>query len=220
MEIHLIRHGESEMNAGLVRRQDIGDHNIKLTPAGWEQARSIGRRLGEETLRTGLLYTSPYRRTREAMQGMVEGAGIETRGPLAPHIREDPRLREVERGYGEDLVQEAMRKVHGWFYYGFDGGESPADCFDRTSAFLESLMRRVQLKNPRSIVIATHGLTIRCFVMRFLYLRVEGFEVLANPQNCDVVTLGPAAEMQPQFTSGLWGVHGLRIAPQVGSNAK
>ena len=39
-------------------------------------------------------------------------------------------------------------------------------------------------------LVVTHGLTIRCFVMRFLHLRVEDFDRIDNPDNCDVVTLG------------------------------
>jgi broad specificity phosphatase PhoE len=59
---------------------------------------------------------------------------------------EDPRLREVEFGYDEVEGQHERRKKHGWFYYRFYGGESPADCFDRTSSFLESMMRQVTRK--------------------------------------------------------------------------
>jgi broad specificity phosphatase PhoE len=39
--------------------------------------------------------------------------------------------------------QAEGRRTHGWFYYRFHGGESPADCFDRTSSFLETLTRQV-----------------------------------------------------------------------------
>lgn len=46
--------------------------------------------------------------------------------------------------------------------------------------------------------------------MRFLHLRVEDFDELANPSNCGVVTIGDAASMgECLFTSGRWGVSGL-----------
>ena len=64
----------------------------------------------------------------------------------------------------------------------------------------------------RRALVVTHGLTIRCFVMRFLHLAVEQFDSMANPGNCDVVTLGPKGEIeQPLFTSGQWAVGGLRL---------
>ena len=45
-----------------------------------------------------------------------------------------------------------------------------------------------------------------------VYLTVEHFETLANPVNCDVVTVGPKeGSGRPQFVSGAWGVEGLRL---------
>ena len=127
-------------------------------------------------------------------------------------VYEDPRLREVEHGYDEVAAQEDLRKVHGWFYYRFRGGESPADCYDRTSNFLESMMRQAERKDTDHVLIVTHGLTIRCFVMRFLHLTVEQFDALANPPNCAIVTVAARTALaSPQFSSGHWGVEGLAI---------
>lgn len=210
----LVRHGESEANIGLVRSHQVGDHAIPLSPRGWEQARAVGRELGRDFIEGALAYSSPYRRTRETLTGIFEGCGVapptQRRG-----LYEDPRLREVEHGYEPIEPQENLRKTHGWFYYRFRGGESPADCYDRTSSFLESLMRQVERKNAERVLIVTHGLTIRCFVMRFLHLSVEEFDALANPGNCDVITLGSRDEIDGcQFTSGAWGVSGLKLRPE------
>lgn len=47
--------------------------------------------------------------------------------------------------------------------------------------------------------------------MRFLHLTVEQFDQIANPHNADIVTLAPWKTLKsPQFTSGRWGVEGLR----------
>ena len=60
----------------------------------------------------------------------------------------------------------------------------------------------------------SHGLTIRCFVMRFLHLSVEEFDILGNPSNCDVVTLADKNSLADcQFASGRWGVSGLKLRP-------
>jgi broad specificity phosphatase PhoE len=208
--IKLIRHGESAANRKEVSHLDVGDHSIPLSETGWEQARQAGERLSAEFLRDALIYVSPYLRTRQTLQGILEGSGLSEEGPLK--IYEDPRLREVDHGYEDVEDQLPLRALHGWFYYRFRGGESPADCFDRTSSFLESMMRQVQRKAAERVLIVTHGLTIRCFVMRFLHLSVEHFDSLAGPDNCDIITLAAREElMDSLYESGRWGVSGLKL---------
>jgi broad specificity phosphatase PhoE len=169
-------------------------------------------RSGADFLRGALAYVSPYRRTRETLSGVLEGSGLAPDELRQMRVFEDPRLREVEHGYEPVEPQEALRKTHGWFYYRFKGGESPADCYDRTSSFLESLMRQVERKQAEHALVVTHGLTIRCFAMRFLHLTVEQFDSLANPANCDVITIGDRTALADcQFISGRWGVTGLRL---------
>lgn len=209
--IVLVRHGESRANTGEANPQRVGDPTVELTERGQEQARQVGAALGAELVRSALVYVSPYRRTRQTLEGILQGAGVE---PAAVRVFEDPRLREVEHGYGDVEGQQDLREVHGWFYYRFEGGESPADCYDRTSSFLESLMRQGERKGVERALVVTHGLTIRCFAMRFLHLSVEQFEQLANPRNCDVITIGPRERLEdPLFVSGKWGVTGLRLRP-------
>jgi broad specificity phosphatase PhoE len=214
--IKLVRHGESEANVGRVSALDVGDHAIPLSERGREQAREVGRAIGREFVEGALAYTSPYRRTRETLAGIFEGCGLPP--PAPPRgVYEDPRLREVEHGYEPVEAQEELRKTHGWFYYRFRGGESPADCYDRTSSFLESMMRQVERKRAERVLIVTHGLTIRCFVMRFMHLSVEQFDALANPMNCAVVTIAPRDRMEkPEFVSGVWGVTGVPLRPPGG----
>jgi broad specificity phosphatase PhoE len=213
LTIKLVRHGESEANVGRVSSLDVGDHHIPLSELGATQAIDAGKSIGAEFLDNALVYASPYRRTRETLAGILQGAGV---AKDALRIYEDPRLREVEHGYEEVAAQEELRKVHGWFYYRFRGGESPADCYDRTSNFLESMMRQAERKHADRVLIVTHGLTIRCFVMRFLHLSVEEFDALGNPKNCAVVTIADKSKLAScQFSSGSWGVEGLSMrAPQ------
>jgi broad specificity phosphatase PhoE len=210
VHIKLVRHGQSAANVGRASPQDVGDHNVELTELGHEQAEAAGRVLGAAFLRDALIYRSPYRRTRETCDDLLRGAGLAK--AQWPEVYEDPRLREVEHGYYDYEAQTWDRVVHGWFYYRFRGGESPADCFDRVSTFLETLMRQVQRREPEHVVVVTHGLTIRCFVMRFLHLTVEQFEQLANPGNAAIVTIGPRDEIdEPTHVSGRWATTGLRL---------
>ena len=211
LTIKLVRHGQSRANVGEVDAKDVGDHTISLTGTGQAQARTAGATLGRRYLEGALIYASPYQRTRQTLGGVLEGAGLHE-GSV--RVYEDPRLREVEHGYAEWEAQQTRRRTHGWFYYRFEGGESPADCFDRTSSFLESLMRQVERKGSERVLIVTHGLTIRCFVMRYLHLSVEQFDELANPDNCDVITIAEKSTLNdPQWTTGRWGVTGLSRRP-------
>jgi len=207
--IHLVRHGESLANTGQHDPLHQGDAFIPLSEQGQKQAYLVGAGLGREKLIHSLIYCSPYSRTRETLEMALKGANC-----LKEDIKvyEDPRLREVERGYTDEASQHPLRLIHGWFYYRHDGGESAADCYDRTSAFLESLMRQVERKPVRDVLIFCHGMTIRCFVMRFLHLSVEQFESIANPENGDIVTLAQRGSLQnPVFENGRWGVDGLKI---------
>jgi broad specificity phosphatase PhoE len=215
LTIKLVRHGQSRANVGDVEARDVGDHTIELTEQGHRQARAVGATLGADYLRDALVYCSPYARTRQTLTGILEGAGL-SREVVRSY--EDPRLREVDPGYEEYEAQHALRRTHGWFYYRFKGGESPADCFDRTSSFLESLMRQVERKAADHVLIVTHGLTIRCFAMRFLHLSVEQFDELANPGNCDLITIGDKHEVKDAgWTTGRWALSGLkRRAPEEG----
>jgi broad specificity phosphatase PhoE len=223
-QIILVRHGESETNAGLIPHGSVGDHKIALTQAGRLQALLAGDSLlktkKDFLIHKGIVYRSPYRRARETCDLLLEGWGYKTRPDrdiLGHRVLEDPRLREVDHGYEDVSSQEEMREEHGWFYYRFRGGESPADCYDRCCTFLESLKREVNRRSTQihepNVCIVTHGLTIRCFVTRFMHLSVEQFENLKNPKNCDIITIQRTEDMteKPQFISGQWGITGLRF---------
>jgi len=212
LTIKLIRHGQSFANVGAVNSWEVGDHAIELTPTGHQQAEDAGAGIGEAYLRGALVYCSPFRRARQTLDGVLRGAGLD-RADL--RIYEDPRLREVEHGYSNVPEQRLLQETHGRFYR-FHGGESPADCYDRTSGFLEGLMREVQKETAERVLIVTHGLTIRCFVMRFLHLTVEQFDSMRNPANCDVVTLERIGVIRaPVFASSRWAVEGLDMDAQV-----
>jgi len=180
----LVRHGQSTGNS---REEDpnlIGDHNLRLTQKGIEQAQDAGKRIGSKLFEDGLVYTSPYRRARETCGNAIVVSTVNK-----VRVFEDPRLREVEHGYDDVSFQEAQRAIHGWFYYRFKGGESPADCYDRSSTFIDSLCRQADRKNKNSAIIFSHGITIRCLITRFLHLSVEQFENMANPFNGAVITI-------------------------------
>jgi len=226
MIIKLVRHGQSQTNSGDIPHGSTGDHKIELTDLGISQAKSAGKSLKESGFNFDhcLLYSSPYARALQTMDYLLLGANEDKVGHS---IYQDPRIREVDHGYSDVAAQEAMRKEHGWFYYRFEGGESPSDCYDRCCTFTESLTRQISRKAKHRLTLGTkrketvkypyplivmHGLTMRCFVTRFMHLTVDQFETLANPRNCDIVTIGHKDLVEsPQFICGKWAVTGLRF---------
>ena len=208
MILKLVRHGESQANVVDPDQSTVADHVVPLTPSGFDQAREVGRTLGSSYLKESLIYTSPFMRARQTLAAILEGAGV---SPEEVVSREDPRLREVDHGYFDVSSQHGMIETYGHFYYRYQGGESAADCYDRVSGFLESFVRSIQKTHSKRALLVTHGLALRVFVMRLLHLTVEQFDQIANPHNGDIITLAPWETLQaPQFTSGRWGVEGLR----------
>lgn len=234
MKILLVRHGQSETNAKLIPHGSIGDHEVKLTPLGQLQASTVGPDIGPDFFRHAIVYRSTYLRARQTCDIILSSIEKEiegVRGKSSPlKVYEDPRLREMDHGYNDTEAQDIMREKHGWFYYRFEGGESPSDCYDRCCTFLESMMRQVKRKSGNNgaepnVMIVCHGMSIRCFVARFMHLKPEEFETIANPRNCDIITIALRAvftgqekkiahyqvEGEPQFTCGKWGVSGLKF---------
>jgi broad specificity phosphatase PhoE len=212
MIIKLVRHGESQSNAGNIDASVIGDHNVSLTDLGIQQAEKAGEKIGSEFICDGLVYTSPYLRARQTVKAIMNGAKCAClRG--VPKIYEDPLLREMEWGWNKNQddkrIDEDNRNKFGYFYYRIPGGESGADCYDRICIFLESLHRQAKRKKKSKILIVTHGITIRAFVMRWFHLKVEEYNSLHNPQNGDIITIA-ALNSHYWFSSRL-GVDGLRF---------
>ena len=235
VEIKLVRHGESLSNTREMNPREVGDHKIPLSPLGEQQAIKAGQFLKEwmapqkpwggwnKTVRgTGrraqrpenlpLIYCSPYQRTRQTLKGILEGS----ESPSDRKVYEDPTIRETERGYTdyhESMEEELREREHyGWFYYRFQGGESPADCYDRASLFLHSMDRQIERKNANKVLIVTHGLFMRCFIMRFMHMTVEEFEIIDNPKNCAVITIVGDKTKQiraPMYENGRWGLYGI-----------
>jgi broad specificity phosphatase PhoE len=192
--IFVVRHGQSIGNADKSVYKDIPDYALTLTPKGEQQAEDVGKELKtiigpEESVQ---FYVSPFWRTRQTYMGIRKSFPIPD--PDLYKFYEDPRLREQEWGQNMDTrgdvgfieKVEEYRDSYGHFYYRFrDGGESCADVFDRVSDFLNTLHRDFKKKDfPRNVVIVTHGMTMRLFIMRWFHSSVEEFESWGNPKNC------------------------------------
>lgn len=200
--IILVRHAQSEGNKNRDIHQTTPDHRVKLTPEGHRQAQEAGRRL-RDLLRpddTLHFFTSPYRRTRETAEGMLDSLTSDSPSP-SPFPRhtikvyEEPRLREQDFGNFQPCSTEMERMWmeradYGHFFYRIPNGESAADAYDRVSGFNESLWRLFGEEDMASVcVLVTHGLMTRVFLMKWYHWSVEYFEDLRNINHCEFVIM-------------------------------
>jgi len=189
--IILVRHGESQGNVDPKLYSTTPDRYIELSSKGKQQALKAGQELRALVKNETVLFlVSPFARCRQTYQQIAKAFGNEKQIKM----REDPRIREQEWGNLQDSVQsEAMEKERtlvGKFFFRFPQGESGADVYDRVTTFLESLFRLFDRFNCEdNIVIVTHGLLMRLFLMRYFYWSVEKFESLENFRNCELVVL-------------------------------
>ncbi|CAL9153224.1 unnamed protein product [Musa hybrid cultivar] len=196
--IILVRHGQSEGNVDESVYTRVPDPKIGLTPKGRRDAEECGLRIRDLVAGDGAddwkvyFYVSPYRRTLETLRGL--GKAFE-RSRIAG-VREEPRVREQDFGNFQDRekmrIEKEIRHRYGRFFYRFPNGESAADVYDRITGFRETLradidIGRFQPPGERSpnmnLVIVSHGLTLRVFLMRWYKWTVEQFEGLNNFDN-------------------------------------
>ncbi|KAK3140762.1 hypothetical protein QOZ80_5AG0405470 [Eleusine coracana subsp. coracana] len=204
--IILVRHGESQGNLDMSAYTTTPDYRIPLTPLGADQARAAGRRIRDVVSANNWkvhFYVSPYARTRATLREI--GRAFPRDRVIG--VREECRVREQD--FGNFQVEERMRAVKetrqrfGRFFFRFPEGESAADVFDRVASFLESLWRDIDMGRleqdascETNLVIVSHGLTSRVFLMKWFKWTVDQFERLNNFDNCEfrVMQLGPGGE--------------------------
>ncbi len=189
-KIFLIRHGQSEGNKDPNIYDKKPDYQLELTDLGIQQAKDAGEKLKQQIGDANtMFYVSPLWRTRSTFKNLI--------GSFRPDQitwQEEPRLREQEWGHLRKLEESkrinAQRDDFGCFYYRIPNGESGADVYDRVSSFMGSLHRDFEKKGfPDNVVLVTHGLTLRLFLMKWFHWTVEQFDEIKNPYNCQIFEL-------------------------------
>jgi len=93
------------------------------------------------------------------------------------YVREDPRLREQEfrANFQTTTLSKSERDQYSRFFFRWPQGESAADVYDRVSVFISSIWRDFtsdqfgeQMGDNGTVIIFTHGLTSRIFLMRWV----------------------------------------------------
>lgn len=192
--IILIRHGESEGNCDKSVNRYVPNHKVVLTQRGHQQAKDAGLKL-ESMLNEDdsvLFYTSPYKRTRQTLDGLI--SGISNSG-IPYKVHEEPRMREQDFGNFQSTAEEMEmiwkeRAHYGHFFYRIPYGESAADVYDRCAGFNETLFRQFQSdKFPSVLVLVTHGIWARVFLMKWYRWTYEEFESLKNVGHCQFLVM-------------------------------
>lgn len=196
--IILLRHGESLGNVDESTYVNTPDWKVPLTSRGIEQSNEAGKKLKEiiGDKNRVIIYYSPYLRTSQTCQEVVKHLGEDQ----ILSMREEPRISEQQFGNFQDVDEVQRYKVErhnfGRFYYRFKSGEAGLDVYSRVSSFISTLVRDCQQYRKAgtnldevNVVIVTHGLSLRLFLMRWFQFSVEEFEQSANPDNAQLVVL-------------------------------
>jgi broad specificity phosphatase PhoE len=171
----------------------MADHQIELTEKSHQQASEAGKKLRELIGKESVYaYMSPYKRSKQTWANIRKAFS-----PLQIITeREDPRIREQEFGNIADIATQSRafeeRDRLGHFFYRFTCGESGADVYDRVSLFLDTLFREMDNGHhdpTQNIVIVSHELFMRLFLMRYFRWSVEELTNLKSFNNCEICVL-------------------------------
>lgn len=228
MKIFLVRHGESFANVKPSITLYYADHAIGLSARGLVEARNTGNFLAETLARESSngerdsrvrLWVSPYRRTRETADE-IESEICR----VAPHLvldrREHINLSEQQfglfDGYTEEEQDEKFPKENahykkaleyeGRFWARMPQGESRYDVAVRVHQAFGTFIRDAERHNIKKIIVVTHGVTMRAFVMQWLHLPWEWMEKEPNPKNCAVRLIADGFDQGYIHTPNLIGI--------------
>ncbi|MDE2019513.1 MAG: 2,3-bisphosphoglycerate-dependent phosphoglycerate mutase [Patescibacteria group bacterium] len=160
--LFLIRHGASEWNElGLW----TGWTDVGLTPKGFEEARTAGKKL--RGVKLDRAHVSPLKRAKQTLVEAVSAAGqpdvpVQVSGAL------------LERDYGrftaknkwqvkEEIGSEAFEKLRrGWDVH-VPEGETLKMVHERVAPYFDHFILP-ELREGKNVVIAAHGNTLRALI--------------------------------------------------------
>lgn len=212
--IILVRHAQSQGNIDNKAYASVADSKIPITDLGQQQAAAAGVEVREELDRhyggpdyKVFFYTSPYKRSFQTYKAMTAAFSEDQVGGW----QEEVQLREQDFGNFQDPEgkqrEKAERLRFGRFFYRFPNGESGADVYDRITSFQNTMVRDInagRFASDCSLVLVTHGLALRVFLMSWFHWTVDQFLRAYNPNNAEPVVLDRnyhGWDLTPQGTS-------------------
>lgn len=160
-DLVLVRHGETVWHP---ENRYAGSSDIELTERGRAQAQDLARWAGGAKL--DALWCSVLRRSQETAMYCAETSGLQPRA--------DPRLNELDFGYGEGLTAQEVRCRFPGEGRAFDadpvghplpGGEDPLAATARSIACITEIVEEVPLGR---VLIVTHNTLIRLMLCHLL----------------------------------------------------
>ncbi|MFH8979769.1 histidine phosphatase family protein [Streptomyces varsoviensis] len=184
--IVLWRHGQTLWN---LERRFQGSTDIELTETGVEQARRAARLLA--ALRPDAIVASDLRRAMATAAELAAVTGLE--------VAYDARLRETFAGEWQGLTHEEILARFGEQYTAWKrgeavrrgGGELETEVAERAAPVV--LDHADKLPDGGTLVVVSHGGTIRTTIGRLLGLDPYTWESLGGLSNCCWSVLGEGA---------------------------
>lgn len=205
MRIVLVRHGESLGNVDPSIHANTADHAVPLSKRGREQAREAGRwltafyeRAFQQERPHIRMWVSPYTRTRETADALLETAGewitdrvehvllCEQQFGLFDGIPDD----ELPQRFPSEFAHyDMLCRFGGKFWARMPLGESRFDVAKRIHQAFGTFHRDAEEHDIDELVVICHGVTLRAFVMMWCHRTPEWFEAEVNPSNCAIRVL-------------------------------
>ncbi|MGW2212267.1 histidine phosphatase family protein [Streptomyces sp. NPDC001781] len=184
--IILWRHGQTAWN---VERRFQGTTDVELTGTGIAQARRAARQLA--SLRPDAIIASDLRRASDTAGELAALTGL--------HVVRDEALRETYAGVWQGLTHEEIIARFGDDYAAWKrgepvrrgGGELETEVADRAAPVV--LRHTEKLPEDGTLVVVSHGGTIRTTIGRLLGLESHHWESLGGLTNCCWSVLGEGA---------------------------
>lgn len=206
LNILLVRHGLSAGNKDKKVHHELPDHAIPLAEEGFVQARRAGLSIKSYLHDNNLadthvrLWQSPYLRTRQTAQEIVNTQWRTHKKSIITDVREDVALCEQQFGLFDGLTNKELKvkypdehahyekceRFDGRFWARMPLGESRFDVTLRVHQMFGTWVRDAERHGVNTIVVVSHGVTIRAIMMRWLHRSFEWFESEPNPGNCSV----------------------------------
>ncbi len=163
--VWLIRHGESEANAGLPTDEQA---NIKITEKGHQQAKQVASFFSQQP---SLIITSPFLRTKQTAQPTIDRFSSV---PQAEWQVEEFNYLATARRKNTTLAERKPMAEEYWqrndpFYVDGEGAESFAEMMSR----VYSLQEQIRDFQDEFVAIFTHGMFMRAFLWSLIFNSVE-----------------------------------------------
>jgi broad specificity phosphatase PhoE len=187
MEIHLIRHGETNWNK---ERRAQGQSESHLTDLGIQQAKELGQRIGQ--LEFDKIYCSSSLRTRQTAEHAFSESTTE--------INYLDSLREIFLGpwegvlYDEIAIREPGSYKHFWqepHLFDVQGAESFFELQTRAVATVNTI---VQNCHQQKVALVSHGALIKTLICHFQNRPISELWEPPKMHNCahSIIKVDPA----------------------------